>query len=1194
MKRPFLTILILCFLATSLVTPLHAQEADPPQFRQLSLADGLSQSSVQAITQDSRGFIWLGTEDGLNRYDGRSFITYYPDPNSPNSLSNNNIQALVEDNQQRLWIGTHSGLDQLDATRTQFSSYLRGQTINNLLVDSAGVVWAGTAVGGLFTFDPATNQFTPIGPPQGITALAQDELGQLWVGTATGLARVRPGTQQLEPRPLPWLSLNGATIQAILPRGTALWLGTTNGLYDTDLATGRTTLFQNDADDSRSLPANNIYDLLLDDDDQLWVGTQDGLARFNFTTQRFERFQKSLSNPNSLSENWINALFLDRGRVLWVGTTGGGASLHSPSTQKFGLVQANPEQPGSSLSGNFVLGMCQDDDGNLWVGTLGHGLNRRDAQTGAFTHFQHDPEDAASIPSDMVFTLLCHGRSLWISTFDAGLVRMDLDTFQFTTYRHDPTDPTSLPGDEVSALLPNPNGTIWVGTWNGGLALLDPENGRFTPRQTPGAPQRVWSLAQDENRMWVGTWNGLLVFDKRRNEWQQYSHDPDDPTTLSNNLVIDIHLTPTGDAWIGTADGLNYLAADSRQILRYTTADGLPNNTIYAILPDENGRFWISTNRGLSHFDPITVTFRNFDVSDGLQSNEFNRSAAYRATDGQLFFGGINGYNHFYPDQIVDNPHAPPVVITTFGQFGEITATDLPDGQTLQLSHEDNFITFEFAALDYAAPEQNRFAYQMVGFDPDWIESGTQFTRSYTNLAPGTYTFRVRASNNDGVWNETGTAVQLIITPPVWQTLWFRLTAVALPLLLLAAGYRWRIISIKQQNQRLTTEVEQRTAELAALLQTGQTLAGTLSLEPLLLLILEQLQEVVGFAASAIAVLENNTLSQVEYIGPASRQEALSIRIPVSALGPIWQKLSEGQAVTIADIQDRSPEARAYRQLAGTVVNEQTFANNAYLHAWLAVPLRRHDVTLGILALQHPQPGYFTPERSQLARAFADQAAIALENARLYAQAQQLAALEERQKLARELHDSVSQALYGISLGTRTALKRMATMPADAQTRLDEPLAYILQQAEAGLTEMRALIFELRPESLESEGLVMALEKQTAALRARHAIPVLTELGSEPEVSLTVKEALYRVAQEGLHNIVKHAGATMVRVSLVEENGRLTLMIHDNGHGFEVNGQFPGHLGLKSMSERIARVGGEFHIHSGPALGTTITAGVPI
>ena len=396
--------------------------------------------------------------------------------------------------------------------------------------------------------------------------------------------------------------------------------------------------------------------------------------------------------------------------------------------------------------------------------------------------------------------------------------------------------------------------------------------------------------------------------------------------------------------------------------------------------------------------------------------------------------------------------------------------------------------------------------------------------------------------------------------------------------------------SEEQYRRALEQRVAERTQELTTLLEVSHHLTLTLPLSDLLQLIIERLRLVVPYSAAAIAILDEDILQPVAYRGPGSP----AARTPLRDLGVIGSQLAHSEPVVIQDVADASPAAAAYRQWTSTGPAAATGNDPDAPRAWLAVPLHLRGQLVGLLTVAHPQPGYFTPKRLDLALAFADQAAIAIENAQLYEQAQSLAAMQERQKLARELHDSVSQALYGIALGTRTArtlVTRAAEQP--LKTALGEPLDYTLSLAEAGLAEMRALIFELRPESLESEGLVAALEKQTDALQARYHLAVAADFGAEPDIALPVKAVLYRVAQEALHNIVKHAGGSQVVVKLAAENGHLALIISDNGQGFDPSELFPGHLGLKSMRERVEGIGGDYALQSLPGQGTTITVTVP-
>jgi len=390
---------------------------------------------------------------------------------------------------------------------------------------------------------------------------------------------------------------------------------------------------------------------------------------------------------------------------------------------------------------------------------------------------------------------------------------------------------------------------------------------------------------------------------------------------------------------------------------------------------------------------------------------------------------------------------------------------------------------------------------------------------------------------------------------------------------------------LQRAYEHLEQRVEERTRELSTLLEVSHTVASTIELKPLLELILDQLKTVVDYAGSAITILEDEDLVLVGTRGPESEEHLLQRRFPLKHMGLIWEKLCSGEPVIIDNVRNDTPLAQAYREAVGELL-ETTFR---YIRSWVAVPLKLKEQVIGMLSASHSKPNYYTSHHADLALAIANQAAIAIENARLYEQAQELAALEERQKLARELHDSVSQSLYGISLGAHTARTLLDRDPG----QVAKPLEYILALAEAGLAEMRALIFELRPESLETEGLASALIKQAAALHARYDVPVETDLCDEPDLPLKMKQELYRVAQEALHNTIKHARTSKVNVRLRRTSEAIILEIRDNGRGFDPLGSFPGHLGLLSMQERIKNLGRVLSIESTPGQGTTIRARVP-
>jgi signal transduction histidine kinase len=443
----------------------------------------------------------------------------------------------------------------------------------------------------------------------------------------------------------------------------------------------------------------------------------------------------------------------------------------------FSHYQHDPADP-NSLVEDTVSTVYEDASGAIWAGTFA-GLEKLDPLTGKFTHYKHDPGDPSSLGANSVYVLLgaADGR-LWVGML-GGLDLYDPATDTFTHFVHDPDDPTSLPDDQITELYQDAEGRLWVGTWHNGMAYLDPD---------------PW--AHGEAR------------------FVRFTHDPNDPSTLSDNGVWAIHQDRSGAIWAGTQAGLNRLDLHTGRFTHYLEKDGLPNSSVTCIQEDDGGNLWLSTNNGLVRLNPILMRFRTYDISHGLQSNEFNSGACLRSRNGELFFGGVRGFNVFRPGEIRDNPNPPPVVVTGFQIFNRPAPVDLSGSKPIDLTYQENFISFEFAALDFHAPQKNRYAYRLDGFDKDWVEAGDRRYASYTNLPAGSYTFRVRGSNNDGVWNEGGLALPLRVAPPLWQTWWFQASAIMLMLGLAFGGYRWRVHQVRSQNRRLERTVAQQTADL--------------------------------------------------------------------------------------------------------------------------------------------------------------------------------------------------------------------------------------------------------------------------------------------------------------------------------------------------------------------------------------------
>lgn len=842
--KPYRLLTAILLLLALFSSSAGAQEGGTIRFDRLTIDEGLSQSTVFAIWQDQYGFMWFGTQDGLNKYDGYTFTVYKNNPEDPATIADNFVRAIYEDQNGTLWIGTNGGLNKFDRAEQIFTRYqhspedshsLSDNIVRDIYEDQKGILWIGTN-GGLNKFDQASDTFTRYRHDPGNPAslghdtvrdIYEDAKGMLWLGTeGGGLDKFDPTTatfSHYRHNPDDPNSLSHNDISAIYgDQMGLLWITTEGGgLNRFDPAGGTFTIYKNNPADPISLQDDNIRSVYQDQSGQFWLGTWGGgLVRFDPATETFSTYQNDPANPHSLSGNQVLSIFQDRGGVFWVGTNGAGLNKFNRATEVF-VHYTNTAKAAQRLSDNMVWSIIEDRNGLLWVGTS-NGLNKIDRASETITIYKHNPDDPTSLSSDLIPVVLeDHNGVLWVGTDEGGLNWFNPATEIFTAYRHNPADPASLSDDDAWSLYEDQRGVLWVGTWGGGLNRFNPETESFTRyMHDPDDPQSLSDnvirvIRQDYSGMlWLGTnGGGLEKFDPTTETFTHYRHDPADMQSLSANVVRTIYEDSKHTLWIGTdGGGLNRFDPTSETFTHYREQHGLPNDTIYGILEDEQGYLWLSTNNGLSKFDPVRETFKNYNLSDGLQSNEFNQGAYYKSERGELFFGGINGFNAFYPEEIKDNPHRPPVVLTSFQIFNKEVKQPQPLAELsdIQLSYRDSVVSFEFAALDYTAPEENQYAYMLEGFDTDWIEAGKRRFATYTNLDGGNYTFRVKGSNNDGVWNEEGITVNIDITPPPWQTWW------AYGLYILAAsavvlGYvRYRTLAqareLAQQRKELAQE----------------------------------------------------------------------------------------------------------------------------------------------------------------------------------------------------------------------------------------------------------------------------------------------------------------------------------------------------------------------------------------------------
>ena len=810
---------------------------DELKFEHISIEDGLSQSVVNCILQDWQGFMWFGTQDGLNRYDGYKFTVYKNDRDSSNSIGNNYINCLFEDKAQNLWIGTQNGLSKYNREKDYFENYylMTGDPLQLIVVDirviyenSYEELLTGTYGEGLAIFDKSKEIFSSYGINKSylnsnrITSICEDVNNNLWIGTwGDGLYMYDSSSQEYIHHTIAKGKSNIISDNRInsiheYPKGKLL-IGTNNGIYILNIETKEFIHYKNNPFDTDSLSNDLVSKLFEDSKNNIWIGTiEGGLNLFNWRTSKFLSYKYEKKNPRSISNNSITSIYEDRSGILWLGTEGGGLNKLIKSSNKIQHIYSD-ETDENSLCSNKIYCFCEDTFENLWIGTWDNGLCKYQRKGHKFTHFKHNPNDLNSLSHNKITSIVeDHSKNLWIGTSGHGLDKLDISKNEITHYKKSDNN-NSISNNTIFSLSKVKNGIIWIGTGGGGLNKFDINSELFTTyvndpnNQFSLSSNRIRTIFIDnEDIIWIGTDNGgLNKFDKSEEKFYSYKHDPNDASGISDNNVLTIFEDSSGNLWIGTMNnGLNKFNKKNNTFKRFREKDGLANDSVNGILEDRNGNLWISTSNGLSKFNLKTETFRNYDGKDGFQSNEFNPSACIKLRSGDFVFGGINGFNIFKPEEIKDNPHIPPVVISDFQIFNKPVSLYTKDSplkksvlveDMINLTYYDSVFTFEFAALDYHTPEKNKYAYVMEGFDKDWVYSENRRFATYTNLNPGEYLFRIKGSNNDGVWNEEGRSIKIFITPPFWKTRWFRALSITLGIGAVASVYRNKLNQIQKE-----------------------------------------------------------------------------------------------------------------------------------------------------------------------------------------------------------------------------------------------------------------------------------------------------------------------------------------------------------------------------------------------------------
>jgi len=829
------------------------------KFDHLTTDHGLSQGTVNCIYQDKKGFIWIGTNDGLNRYDAYSFKVFKNNPNDSLSISGNIIISIAEDSSSNLWIATRNdGLNYYDRQNGKFTRYQHNRqgkssiSTNNLkkvLVDKKGNVLIGTLDGGLNVFKPSKNEFTCFAHKEGdnsslgdnyVNSILEEGDGKFWIGSECGaidLFDINKGTFKKYTFKEDYKKLGWDIGVSLLKDGSGnLWIGTSgNGLFKLNPSSNQITAF-NTTDKEKGL-SGNIISSLTDYNGKILVGTDGGgINIYDEQRNAFHALTFDPGNPASLSNNAIYCMYCDKAGTLWVGTFQGGINIYNPSQYKF---RHFTQQINSStgLSNKSVLAIFQDKEKRIWIGTDGGGLNLFNSSQNTFDYYKTNSQNEGSISGNVVKSIFEDREgNLWIGTYANGLNLMDRKNNRFKHYFNKKDDPSSLGHNNVWVVYEDSRNELWIGLIGGGLDKMDRKTGTFTHFRYSEANQQSLSnnnvktiLEDNQGNLWIGTEvGGLNLFNRSSNTFTRYENNPKDPASIPSNDVRALLQDSKGTFWVGTSNGIAIFDSKAKKFSLPALNDSLPNKIINGILEDKAGNLWISTNKGITRYNLMNKNIRNFDIGDGLQGNDFNYTSLFKSPySDEMFFGGTNGFNVFRPDEIKDNPSLPEIVFTNLFISGKeagvgdtinnrvILKSDLSETDKLVLSYHENMFEIEFAALGYISPMKNQYEYKMDGMDKEWIKTtANKRIATFMNLSPGNYTLRVRASNSDGKWSDKEAILKIKIRAPWWKTWVFRIFVFLGLIAALAWAYRIRMKTIEHQRNKLEQAVENRTHEL--------------------------------------------------------------------------------------------------------------------------------------------------------------------------------------------------------------------------------------------------------------------------------------------------------------------------------------------------------------------------------------------
>jgi ligand-binding sensor domain-containing protein/signal transduction histidine kinase len=1272
----FLLAAAACVLISVASVPATAGAPRSLRFEHLGLEQGLAQETVKTILQDRAGFMWFGTQGGLNRYDGYRMRVYRSDPGDPASLPDNYIQASYEDGDGRLWFGTRGGLARFDEATQKFVRYpfvsgservARNRAVAAIVGDGAGGLWIGTG-DGLIRIDTASGRFRAFRHDSGdpgslrddrVTALALDGRGGLWVGTGVGIDHLPAGAASFDHYDIdPHGDAKRNTVTSLsMGQSGVLWIGTGAGLDAWRIGDGPPQ--RRHVGQEEGMGDAGIRTLYHDAGNNLWVGTDlDGLKWRDPVSQRFVSYTNQAFDRHSMSDNQVSAVRIDRTGTLWVGTMFGGLNRADLASGGFGSFTLLPgEQSGQATSiSRKVRAIATGADGRLWLGTIGAGLVHIEPISGRAERIRHDPARRDSLPDDTVNAVLPGRGRLWVGS-PTGLSWRDADTGRFTTVALG----KDAAGNNVQDLMLDRTGSLWVAT-RGGLFLLGPDDHILSAwRHDSLDPSSLgedsgYALLEDrKGTIWVGTENGLDRFDRASGTFSHFRHDDKDPATLRHNRVYYLYESARGELWVGTAAGLHRMERDAggRTLFRYfpvTTAhEPVP---IGAILEGGRGELWVSTTVGLTRVDPATGDFKSYSAKDGLLDGTYFVGSAALGADGELHFGGVNGMTSFMPDAVRDNPYPAQPVITDF-LVQNRSRLPRPGGQALQvaLPYRDNVFTLEFAALHYADPQSNRFAYRLQGFDQDWTETdaGKRFA-TYTNLDPGHYVFEVRAANKDGLWSDAPASIGITIAPPVWMTWWFRLVAALTVIGIGVALYRLRIRVLVQQTERLERTVGARTAELvlqkeaaeqqkeaalqarrniALLSDIGRELTANLDDEAIMDNVYRQVRQLMDVHVFVIGVVRGDGRLDYPFVMKDGVRTAVTDQCSARVMALGQRCLDNGEEILVDDLDQDAA------RWIGNVAEPPGAQPPASL---ILVPVMVGARVVGVLCVQSRTRRAYQHVQLDMLSTLAAYVGVALDNADAYRQLKdtqaQLAAHEKLASLgslvagvAHELNTPIGNSLLMAST-LQEKTETLAARFAQASLKKSDLEGWIAAASESSALIQRSLhsaaelVNSFKQVSVDQAStqrrrfdLAQASQEIAATImnqvrRGGHALSLQVAPGI---VMDSYPGPLGQVLINFVNNALLHAfdgpGGTMVLSASLSGSDRVRIEFRDDGRGIPAEhlsrifdpffttrmGQGGTGLGLNIAYNIVTTLlGGTIRVESGAGEGTAFILDLPL